>query len=112
MGKKRRWPVTLEVNIAPEGLKQVVEDGRLLEFVDVFSTLAGQHIRAQLIEELAKAGTGVTDPGGGISIDVGFLLDEPYGTGPFPWPWPRGRFGSFTEYRLRQVVQEELSHRQ
>jgi hypothetical protein len=39
---EKEWPVTLKVEIEPEGLKRVVEEGRLIEFVDAFSTLASE----------------------------------------------------------------------
>jgi len=89
MGKERAWPVTLKVDIEPEGLKRVVEEGRLMEFVGAFSTLAAEHIKSHIVEQLSEAGVGLTEVGKGISIVIGFDVDDPYATGPKPWPWPR-----------------------
>ena len=114
MSKEKELPVKLEVQIDPEGLKRVVEEGRLFEFVEAFSNLAGQQIRGQLIEELAKAGTGATKLGGVIDLKAGFYLDEPYYTGPFPWPWPRRWefFDGVIDYQLREVIREEIARMQ
>jgi len=85
---EKEWPVTLKVEIEPERLKRVVEEGRLIEFVDAFSTLASEHIKVKLVDEMARAGVGLAEPDKGLSIAVGFYIDDPYGTPPKPWPWP------------------------
>jgi hypothetical protein len=113
MGKERAWPVTLKVDIEPEGLKRVVEEGRLMEFVGAFSTLAAGHIKVQLLEQLAEAAVGLAETGGGIGIAIGFDVDDPYGTPPKPWPWPwPGYRLSVNQVReqLREFVREELAH--
>jgi hypothetical protein len=127
MGHKE-WPVTLKVHIEPKGLKRVVEEGRLMEFIGAFSTLASAHIRSHIAEELAKAGVGLAEVGEGVSIAIGYDVDDPYGTGPKPWPWPVPipwpwqRMASVAidtvplpempalEEILRRIVREELQH--
>jgi hypothetical protein len=88
MERKGTWPVSLRVDIEPEGLKRVVEQGRLMEFVDAFSTLAAGQIKAQVVEQLAAAGVGLQEAGQGIGIVAYFDIDDPYYTGPKPWPGP------------------------
>ena len=121
MGKERVWPVTLKVDIEPNGLKRVVEEGRLMEFVSAFSTLAAEHIKGQIVEQLAEAGVGLKNAGEGISMVIGFDIDDPYGTGPkpWPWPWPRRSWVAIdtvplperpTVEWLRRIVREELEH--
>ena len=109
MSMERSWPVTLKVDIDPDGLKRVVEQGRLLEFVDSFSTLAAGHIKVQVVEELARTGVGLTEAGAGIAIAIGFDVDDPYGTPPKPWPGPLVSMYQARE-QLRQYVHEELAH--
>lgn len=110
MSKERKWPVTLKVDIEPEGLKRVVKEGRLIEFVNAFSTLASEHIKIQLVEGLAKAGVGLAKIDGGVSIAVGFDIDDPYGTPPkpWPWPWPKAMLGAALEREVRDIVRKEL----
>jgi hypothetical protein len=88
MDNQRKWPVTLTVDVEPEGLKHIVEEGRLLEFVDAFSALADAHIKVQIVDKLAEAAVGQTDLSSGMHIAVGFWVDDPYGTPPKPWPRP------------------------
>lgn len=99
MGKERKWPVTLRVDIDPDGLKRVVKEGRLTEFVEVFSTLASRYIKTELVEGLAKAAFGLEKLQGGLSVSLGFDVDEPFGTQPLPgpWPWPHANLGSVLE---------------
>lgn len=108
MSKERVEPVTLKVEIDPEGLKRVVEQGRLLEFVDTFSNLAAGHIKVQLVEQLAEAAVGLAESGKGISFAIAFDVDDPYGTPPKPWPGPHWS-QSQVRTQLREVVREELA---
>lgn len=124
---KRDWPVTLKVEIEPEGMRRVVKEGRLMEFVGALSGLASAHIGSHIVEQLAHAGVGLADAGKGISMTVNFDVDDPYGTGPKPWPgpwpvgpWPWRRMGSVAidtvplpempalEEMLRRIVREEI----
>jgi len=109
--------VSFKVDIEPEGLKRVVEEGRLMEFVGAFSTLAAEHIKSQIVEQLAQAGVGLAKAGEGISIAIGFDVDGPYGTEPKPWPSPRRPWVAIDTVPLperssiewlRRVVREEL----
>ena len=110
MGKE--WPITLKVDIEPEGLKQVVEEGRLIEFVDALSTLASEHIQVKLVDEMARASVGLTEVNKGVHMVVGFLPDDPYGTPPKPWPLPWSRIGMSVglKQELREIVREEIAH--
>jgi hypothetical protein len=109
MSKERKWPVALKVDIEPEGLKRVVKEGRLMEFVNAFSTLASEHIKVQLVEQLAKAGVGLAKLGESVSIAIGFDVDDPYGTPPKPWPWPKAMLGAVLEHEVRNIVRKELA---
>ncbi|MFX0183066.1 MAG: hypothetical protein ACFE95_08300 [Candidatus Hodarchaeota archaeon] len=108
MSKERKWPVTLSVDIEHKGLKRVVEEGRLMEFVHAFSSLAGEYIRVQLVDELAKAGVGLTKIEKDFSIDIGFNIDDDYGTGP-PKPWPKVIVSAAMEQELRNIVRQEIA---
>lgn len=115
MSEVKEWPVSLKVDIEPEGLKRVVEEGRLIEFVAAFSTLAAEHIKDQIVGQLAEAGVGLTKAGGGIGIVAGFDVDDPFATGPKPWPrlsWVAIDTVPLPERPvpdwLRRVVREEL----
>jgi hypothetical protein len=89
VSKEESWPITLRVEIQPEGLKQIVEEGRLVEFVDAFSTLAAEHIQVQVVDQVLAGAASE-----GLVFVVGFDPEDPYGTGPKPWPWGRLiRFG-------------------
>lgn len=101
--EKQRNPVRLQLTIEQGSLKKIVEEGRLMEFVDALSALASAQIKSQVIDQLAR--TGVERAGGGLSISVGFDDDNPYGTIPKPWPWPIGIW----EDALREVAMEELT---
>lgn len=105
---EKEWPITLKVDIEPEGLKQVVEEGRLLEFVDALSTLASEHIQVKLVDEMARASVGLSEVNKGIHLVVGFLPEDPYGTGPWPWSKVMMR-SSALKQELREMVREELA---
>ena len=81
MGKEGEWPVLVSVQIEPKGLGQLAEQGRLMEFVNAFSSLAAAQIKSQLVEHLVEAG-----PDQAVDMHMGFKLVRDYGTGPFPWP--------------------------
>jgi hypothetical protein len=108
MGKESELPVALKVTIDPEGLRRVVDQGRLLEFANTFSTLAAAHIKVQLVEQLAKGAVGLAELEGGLVVNVWFDVDDPYGTPPKPWPWPFPRF-RMNEVMIREMIREELA---
>jgi hypothetical protein len=87
-------PINLSFTIESGSLKKVVEHGRLEEFIDTLSTRAGAHIRAAIVAQMAKGGTGA------VSVKVGFDDDNEFGNGPHPWPHNLGIY----ESAMRQVA--------
>ena len=85
MSEERTWPVILKVDIEPEELKRVVEEGRLMEFVGAFSALAAGHIKGKIVEQLAEAGVGLTKVDEGISIVIGFDVEDRRLSLAVPW---------------------------
>jgi hypothetical protein len=84
--KKQDLPITLNLTIEPAALKRIVEEGRLTEFVDALSAQASIHIKAQVIDQVAK---GAIAHGGTVSLVVGFDDGNRYGTVPvLPIPFP------------------------
>jgi hypothetical protein len=71
--------VTVSVNIHPDALKQVVEEGRLIKFVDAFPGLLAGHVKAQIVEQLAKGQFS-------IAYDSTYFTEE-YGNDGDGWPW-------------------------
>jgi len=96
MDKEKKWPITLKVDIEPDMLKRVVKEGRLSELVNAFPALAAGHIKAQIVEQIAK--------GEGVSVAIGY--DDDFGTGPQPWPFIDTV--PLPESRLRRIMREEL----
>lgn len=118
MEKQKNLPVTLKLEIEADGLRQVVKDGRLLEFAETLSTLASEHIKQQLVEHLAEGAVGLRDAGKGINLAIQFDTDGIFGTGPFPprpwprprpWPWSKIRL-DIDEIRIRELVRDELAN--
>jgi hypothetical protein len=128
MNDAKGWPVRLHLEMDPDGLKKVVEEGRLLEFVNTLAANAAGRIKIEVVDQLTKAGVGATKVGAGLNISFGFDIDDKYGTrpphphphGPWPWPWPwpwaQVVAGSIHEQfagtdlaeQIRQVIREEL----
>lgn len=95
-----KQPIQLNLTIEPGSIKKIVEQGRLSEFADALPTLVAAHIKAQLVERVAAAGSK------GFSFSVGFDDDNRYGTPPRPWPWPRGIWeDALREVAIKDVVQ-------
>jgi hypothetical protein len=90
--------VKLEVRIDPEVLKRVVKEGRVSEFVNTFPTLAGGHLKGQIVEQLA---TGEFGP-------AAILYDEEYATVPPMPPLPFIDTVPLPESRLRLIIREEM----
>ncbi|HWP96447.1 MAG TPA: hypothetical protein VN426_06320 [Syntrophomonadaceae bacterium] len=104
----RTYPVTLKVEIDHQGLKKLVEQGRLMEFVTVFPSLASQHIRAQVVDHVAKAAVGATQANQNVSISVGFDIDDDFGTPPHKhWPWWRFELGEALEQVLSEAITQK-----
>lgn len=80
MNGRPRAPVTLKVEVDPEALKRLTEEGRLCDFVAAFPALAAGHIKGQIVEALAK--------GGRVDFSVAYVIeDDDFGTGPQPLPF-------------------------
>jgi hypothetical protein len=97
--------MTIKVEINQDGLKKLVEMGKLGEFMERLASEAGNKIKTQTTEHLIKAGIGKTAIGG-ISIVAGFDDDGPwYGgpVGPRP-PGPRPHWGELTTAQLGTSV--------
>jgi hypothetical protein len=101
MSEPKRHPINLTLTIEPASIKKIVEQGRLMEFADALSTLAAAHIKAELVDKVARAGSGA------VSVIVGFDDDDRYGTPPRPWPWPKGIW----EDALREVAIKDVVNR-
>jgi hypothetical protein len=101
--EKKKYPIKMNLSIENASLKRIVEEGRLMEFVDALSAQASAHIKTQVIDQIAK---GVIAQGGSLSVVVGFEDDNRYGTKPpRPWPWPPK---GIWEDAMRQVAIESL----
>jgi hypothetical protein len=128
MSDARGWPVRLHLEMDHDGLKKVVEEGRILEFVNALAANAASRIKLEVVDQLTMAGVGAAKAGTGLNINFGFDIDDKYGTrprphphGPWPWPWPGPvppyhGVGSVGEMlagadvieQIRQVVREEI----
>ena len=106
-----KMPVKLTVDIDPVALKKIVEKGQLLNFAETFSTLAAEQLKAQLVDEIAKAAVGATQTAGGLHLGMGFD-DDDFGVYPHKhWPWVSVVTSVGERETIREVVQEELAAR-
>ena len=103
---EKKLPVYITVRIEPAGLKQVVEQGRLMEFVSTVSSLTAEHIQAQVVNQIASAGVGIGSTSGGISFSVNFDTEPGYGTPPRHWGWPKTLLGEAINQELLSVRQQ------
>lgn len=97
-GEKRKWLVTLTVDIEPETMRQVVEEGRVSEFVNAFPALAAGHLKAQVVEQLARGEFG----------EAVLRYDDDFWTGPPPPPFIDTVPLPESEWGLRFIVRDEL----
>jgi hypothetical protein len=105
----KQYPATVTVEIQPDALKHIVEQGRLLEFTETFSALAAQELKAQLLEHLAKAGVGLTQAGEATHLGIHFDINDDFGVVPHHhWPWGQMNLGSLLQQVVRGIVQEEV----
>lgn len=111
MAESKKSPVTLKVEIDHNALKKLVEAGRLMEFVTVFPSLASQHIRAQVVDQVALAAVGSRDAHKNISIAIGFDIDDEFGTPPKPGPWWKYEFGEVFEKVIDEVINRQSLQR-
>ncbi len=102
----------VKVEINQDGLKKLVEAGKLGEFMEGFSAAIGDELKAKITESLAKSAIGRTAVSG-ISVGCGVDADGDYryGTGIGPkGPWPPRGFGppfGITEARVREIIRTE-----
>jgi len=74
--------VTVRVEMEPDGLKRLKEEGKLVAFVDALPMMMAGSIKAAVVEKLAEGQLA------GASVDFGYVIDD-FPTGPWPpGPWP------------------------
>lgn len=79
----------LSLSIAPEALRSIVGEGRLLELADSLAREAATQIAAQLVDQVAQAAVKGDGLKGGASAAVSFIFDGgDFGTVP-----PRPHWG-------------------
>jgi len=110
MVESKKSPVNIKVDIDHYALKKLVEAGRLMEFVSAFPSLAGQHIRDHIIDQVAKAAVGSREVNKNISIAIGFDIDDEFGTPPKPWPW-KFELGEVFEKVINEAINREIQQR-
>ncbi|MGD9029694.1 MAG: hypothetical protein PVG25_07750 [Anaerolineae bacterium] len=71
---------TVKVQIDPDALKTVIEQGRLTKFLDVFPALVAGQIKAQIVEQMVAEGSFEFG-------EFGFLIDDFGNDPPRPRPW-------------------------
>ncbi len=99
----------LTVEIQPDALRRVVEQGRLLEFAETYSALAARELKAQLLDTIAKAAVGIGKPGEVTQLNMVFIVDDgEFGTPhPHPFPWMTTGNPTMLQQVIRQIVREE-----
>jgi len=93
-------PINMSIEIPAASMKKVVEQGKLMEFVDTLSARAAAHIRAQVVAAATK--------GAAVSFKVGFDDEDRYGNGPHPWPPHHGVFDA----AMREMAMKEIEAKQ
>lgn len=95
----------LTYEISPDGLRQIVGSGRLLEFANTVAASAAAEIHAQIMDQVSRA---AIDGGGLSGVTVGaFNVFEggDFGTVPVGPKGPRPKLGVvFGGTQLSQVV--------
>jgi hypothetical protein len=89
--------VTVNVEMEPGGLKSIMEEGKLVAFVDALPLMLASSIKAEIVEKLAEGELA------SASTSFGFVIDDfPTGPRPGPWPGPWGNLdAAFTMLSLR-----------
>lgn len=123
--QKEKNIANLSLEIKADALKEIVESGKLAEFVESASALAAEQIRAQLFEELGKMALSASEKGRALQANMVLLnfgyydSDNKYGTrctSPFCitrciGPWAYANLASeissgvqlgMTEYAMRK----------
>jgi hypothetical protein len=77
----------LSLTVEPEALKNIISEGRLLEFANAVATQAAAQISAQIVDQVAQAAV-AGGGSGGASASAAFIFDGgDFGTIP-----PRPKF--------------------
>lgn len=95
MSKQADTPIKVSVQIDAEAVQQLAKEGRLSEFVDTFPALLAGHLKNDIVNQLVS--------GGAIGFNVGFMIDDDYGTLP-PKPWPLPLNQAMTGNILRRLA--------
>ena len=95
----------LSYEVSEEGLKAVVETGRLMEFANTVATSAAAEIHAQIVDQVARAaveGKAV----GGLSVgSVNIFEGGDFGTVPIGPRGPRPVFNGSIGGKLSHLVE-------
>jgi hypothetical protein len=89
--------VTIKVEVEEDGLKRLMEAGKLVAFVDALPAMMAGSLKGQIVEKLAVGELA------GSSATLTFVIDD-FPTPPWPWPGPWADVGTpaITVLRLRQ----------
>jgi len=72
--------VNINVEIDQTGLKRLIEEGKLVAFVDTLPAMIAGNVKAQVVEQL------VASSGSGAKVSITYDDDDfPSGPGPRPW---------------------------
>ena len=79
--KDKKPMVTINVEIDPDELKDLAENGKLAAFVDSLPVMLASSVKTKLVDRMAAGGLQV-------SHSVAFLKDDFVIPWPGPWPGP------------------------
>ncbi|WP_432817355.1 hypothetical protein [Sulfitobacter sp. JB4-11] len=94
----------LSYEVSEEGMKKIVEAGRLLEFANTVATSAAAEIHAQIVDQVARAAVGGKAVGGVSVGSVNIFEGGDFGTVPIGPRGPRPRFTASIGGALSHVV--------
>lgn len=107
-GRAGRQIARFHLEIDPEGLKQVVASGQVMEFAATMASQAAAHITSQIVDRLAEAAVGQTSDGVGASAAFIFEGGD-FGTVP-PIPgWGIVRLDRFQSMLQRFASRAEMA---
>lgn len=79
----------LTYEVSPEGLKRIVETGRLMEFANTVAASAAAEIHAQIVDQISRAALG-KGLSGGLSVGSANVFEGgDFGTVPIGPKGPR-----------------------
>ena len=94
----------LSYEVSDEGLKQIVESGRLLEFANTVAASAAAEIHAQIVDQVARAAVAGTAVGGVSVGSVNIFEGGDFGTVPIGPRGPRPVFSASFGGALSHMV--------